>query len=64
MSLIDDIMEVVEQFNTIQLLIFARDLAMHLIRCGLANATDYETCRICSQQLAQLQGNSAYRRAA
>ena len=64
MSLIDDIMEVVEQFNTVQLLTFARDLAMHLIRCGLANTTDYETCRICNRELALLQGDTAYQRAA
>jgi hypothetical protein len=64
MSLINDIMGVVEQFDTIQLLTFARDLAMYLIGCGLANTTDYETCRICNQELALLQGDTAYQRAA
>jgi hypothetical protein len=64
MSLIGDIMEVVEQFDAIQLMTFARDLAIHLIRCGLANTTDYETFRICDQELALLQADTAYQRAA
>jgi hypothetical protein len=64
MSLINDIMGVAEQFDTIQLLTFARDLAMYLIQCGNANTTDYETYRICDRELAQLQGEPAYQRAA